>query len=363
MCANTFFLRLEGPLQSWGDQQSRFVVRRTSEAPTKSGVFGLLCAALGIERRRCAEGWLDRLGSLRMGVRIDRPGVRWWDYQTVGAGSRLRTADSTGKEGPLLSRREYLCDASFLVALQGESTLVAELERALREPCWVPYLGRKSCPPSSPILERPATDHPDVISALASVPWRPRLKGDLPPELLTCLLDWHPSDGLPRAPTGERVSYDVPVSFEPPVHRPRFVVRRELKVAPTGGVSIAKEPGQSATTAPPRPRADYANGRFRQRRKERLQTDRELCVLCKSPAGTVQHITYRRAGGDELLDDLRSMCRLCHDAATMVEYGHGMGIDRINPEDPKWRGKILAKRAEIVSFRSVENRRRRLSEG
>ncbi|MGH9433413.1 MAG: CRISPR-associated protein Cas5, partial [Terriglobia bacterium] len=44
MSANTLFLRLEGPLQSWGDQQSKFVIRRTAEAPTKSGVIGMLCA-------------------------------------------------------------------------------------------------------------------------------------------------------------------------------------------------------------------------------------------------------------------------------------------------------------------------------
>ena len=45
----------------------------------------------------------------------------------------------------------------------------------------------------------------------------------------------------------------------------------------------------------------------------------------------------------------------------MIEYGENMGIDRINPEDPRWRDRILAKRAEIVRFRSIETRRRMLS--
>ena len=87
----------------------------------------------------------------------------------------------------------------------------------------------------------------------------------------------------------------------------------------------------------------------------------DLCILCKSPATTVQHITYRRAGGNETPDDLRSLCRLCHDAVTMIEYGAGMGLDRINPEEKKWREQIIEKRSEIIRFRSIETRRRHLS--
>ena len=90
MSANTLFLRLEGPLQAWGDQESKFVIRRTAEAPTKSGVIGMLCAALGVSRSKASDGWLPKLCALRMGVRLDRPGVRWWDYHTVGAGMRMR---------------------------------------------------------------------------------------------------------------------------------------------------------------------------------------------------------------------------------------------------------------------------------
>ena len=89
--ANTLLLRLEGPLQAWGDT-SKFVIRRTMEAPTKSGVLGLLCCAMGLSREKAREG-LPELNGLAMGVRIDRPGTRWWDYQTVGAGIGLTTAD------------------------------------------------------------------------------------------------------------------------------------------------------------------------------------------------------------------------------------------------------------------------------
>ena len=399
MSVNTMFLRLEGPLQSWGDQQSKFVIRRTAAAPTKSGVMGILCAALGVPRADAPNGWLPRLCALRMGVRMDLPGVRWWDYHTVGARLPMRTAEGRCKPGAMLTRREYLCDASFLVALQGEPDLIAELQAALTQPAWTLYLGRKSCPPSRPVLEKPSTgEFTSLLEALQSHPWRPRFREDTSPPYLDCLLDWQPpplraegdavepplraagdavepplraaSAGLKPgstdgptaqadAPDEALIWYDVPRTFDPPSHEPRFVLRARLEVGTKDGVQIG-EATQTRTSSPPRPRADYANSEYRERRRERLSADHHLCVFCKSPADTVQHITYRRAGGGELKDDLRSLCRLCHDAVTMIEYGLGMGLDRINPEDPRWGGLIRKKREEIIKFRSLETRRRHL---
>jgi len=363
MSANTLFLRLEGPLQAWGDQESKFVIRRTAEAPTKSGVIGMLCAALGVSRPQAPGEWLPKLSDLHMGVRIDRPGVRWWDYHTVGARMQMRIAEGEGKTKPgaMLTRREYLCDASFLVALQGEPALIAELETAMGNPRWTLYLGRKSCPPSRPLLEHTSDAFPDLLSALTSVPWRRRLEEDLPPQTVNCLLDWEPTSEQPEAPDDALVWYDVPLTFEPPAHRPRFVVRRQFAVGADGEVRIAERPAQNPTPRPPRPHADYRNTEYRNARAARLNADHGLCVFCKSPATTVQHTTYRRAGGGESPDDLRSLCRLCHDAVTTIEYGLGMGMDRINPEEPRWREKIIRKRKEIIEFRSLETRRRRLA--
>lgn len=363
MSVNTLFLRLEGPLQSWGDQQSKFVIRRTAEAPTKSGVIGMLCAALGVSRSEAAEEWLPKLGALRMGVRIDAPGVRWWDYHTVGAGMQMRIAEGEGKTKPgaMLTRREYLCDASFLVALQGDPSLIAELEAAMKAPKWTLYLGRKSCLPSRPICEHPAGDFPDLLSALKSIPWRPRLKKDSPPQTVECLLDWKPTPEQTDAPDDALIWYDVPITFEQPSHNPRFIIRNALSVGENGGVGMADKPAQNETLHPPRTRAKYDNTEYKDRRRERLDHDHHLCVFCKSPATTVQHITYRRAGGREDRDDLRSLCRLCHDAVTMIEYSLGMGMDRINPEEPCWRDQIIQKQEEIIQFRSLETRRRKLN--
>jgi len=360
MDGNTLFLRLEGPMQSWGVQESKFVVRRTAEAPTKSGVIGMLSAAMGISRFDVKQ-WLP-FTKLKMGVRIDRPGIRWWDYHTVGAKMKMRTAEGKSKEGAMLTRREYLCDASFLVALQGDAGLIGELECAVRNPKWVLYLGRKCCPPSRPIAELGHTIgyFDNLNTALRSIAWQPRLDMAECRDSIDCLLDWQPSADQPEAPPDAFIWYDVPDSFEPPSHHPRFVIRKSLSVGKDGDICVGT-PLQKNTPNPLRPRADYTNSQYRERREERLQLDHRLCVFCKSPATTVQHITYRHAGGDETVDDLRSLCRLCHDAVTMIEYGLGMGLDRINPEDRYWRNRIIQKRNKIIEFRSLETRRRRFA--
>jgi len=367
MSANTVFLRLEGLLQAWGDT-SKFVIRRTMEAPTKSGVLGLVCCAMGLSRRKASER-LSELNGLALGVRIDRPGMRWWDWHTVGAGIGILTADGKIKKTQktrecetLVTRREYLADASFLVALQGKPSLVEEIADALQFPRWPIFLGRKSCPPSRPILTKPrkgeSWSNPgqweNLDAALGAVPWYPRTEAERTKgyKILDCLVEWR-AEGDEDAPREAEVWYDTPFSFDPPVHHPRLVLHRQVRVSVADAI-------QSPVPPPPRPRADYTNSEYRAKRAERLEADASLCVFCKAPATTVQHVTYRRAGGGETLDDLRSLCRLCHDAVTMIEYGLGMGLDRIDPTDPRWRDDILRTRREILEWRNEEHRRRAL---
>jgi len=211
-------------------------------------------------------------------------------------------------------------------------------------------------------LETAPADFPNLITALSGVPWQPRLKENMheAPHSLACLLDWLPSAEQTEAPDDALICYDVPLTFDPPAHGPRFVIRMQLQMGDNGAVGIGTESTQRYAPRPLRPRANYRNTEYRNARAERLEDDHHLCVFCKSLATTVQHITYRRAGGKETHDDLRALCRLCHDAITMLEYGAGMGLDRINPEDPLYRDQIIAKRAEIIQFRSLEMRRRRL---
>ncbi|MES0835892.1 type I-E CRISPR-associated protein Cas5/CasD [Nocardiopsis tropica] len=203
-------LVLAGPLQAWGSA-SRFARRGTENAPTKSGIVGLLAAALG--RDRTAD--LSDLAALRFGVRVDQPGVRVRDYQTA---KHL----VTGVSMPV-SERFYLSDAVFVAAVEGDPELVADLYRAVREPVYLPYLGRRSCPPARPVDLGPPVDG-TVEDVLERTPWQAscwfqqqrRWKGEELVELST-LVDAAP--GQTRADTLR----DLPLSFNP-LHR-RYALR------------------------------------------------------------------------------------------------------------------------------------------
>ena len=55
----TLLLRLSAPLQSWGSG-SVYDNRETDDMPTKSGVTGILAAALGRKRGESLEDLLER---------------------------------------------------------------------------------------------------------------------------------------------------------------------------------------------------------------------------------------------------------------------------------------------------------------
>ena len=73
----TLLLRLAAPLQAWG-ADSKFETRKTNREPTKSGVIGLLAAALGL-RRDESEG-LARLPGQQCGTASvwSGKGSYWW---------------------------------------------------------------------------------------------------------------------------------------------------------------------------------------------------------------------------------------------------------------------------------------------
>jgi len=143
----TVLLRLEGPFQAWSSQ-GRFGIRDTEREPTKSGVLGLVGAALGMPRED--EDTLAELGALKMAVRIDRAGALLHDYHTAGGG-RFRGEQYTvyGSSDCVPSHRYYLTDASFVVGLEGEDTLIDRIGAALLAPHWPLFLGRRSCVPTS----------------------------------------------------------------------------------------------------------------------------------------------------------------------------------------------------------------------
>jgi CRISPR system Cascade subunit CasD len=139
----TVLLRLEGPLQSWGIG-SRYDIRTTRPEPTKSGVVGLVAAALG----RSREDDVSDLAEMRFGVRSDRPGETVRDYHTALG---IVNAQANKRDRSVISQRYYLADACFLAGLEGERALAEKIHTALERPAVVLALGRRSCPPSAPI--------------------------------------------------------------------------------------------------------------------------------------------------------------------------------------------------------------------
>jgi len=191
----TLLLRLVGPMQSWGTT-SRFDQRDTGKEPSKSGVVGLLAAALGIDR----ENWtdLEPLTHLSMGVRHDRPGIPKRDFQTAGCAvtdSIIRADGTQAKDGGVVSQRDYLADAAFLVALEGhDRALLEKAHTKLKNPAWPLALGRKSYLPSEPIwIENGVQDAP-LRDVLARCPWIASLrKWEEPPARL--LVSFESEDG------------------------------------------------------------------------------------------------------------------------------------------------------------------------
>lgn len=152
----TLTLNLEGPLQSWGSS-SRFNVRTTESCPTKSGVIGLLAAAQG----RSREQDISDLASLRFAVRIDTPGTVLRDFQT-------QKNWQTNRSLPLTSRY-YLEDARFTAILEGPDGILEGLSAALKNPAFPLFLGRRSCPSSTPIMGELTSE--SLEERLQTAPW------------------------------------------------------------------------------------------------------------------------------------------------------------------------------------------------
>lgn len=143
-------LTLSAPMQSWG-VDSKWDHRETSLMPTKSAIVGLLGCCLGYPRGDERLNELD--DQLHLAVRADRPGRIMTDFHTVqGTDGVILNAAGKNRGETIITPRQYLQGAVFTVFLWGDEEALTRCERALRHPKWAPYLGRKSCVPSVPLL-------------------------------------------------------------------------------------------------------------------------------------------------------------------------------------------------------------------
>lgn len=191
---STLLLRLAGPMQSWGTD-SKFDVRRTEREPSKSGVIGLVAAALGIQRQDTES--LKKLAGLRFGVRVDREGAMIQDFHTA----------RPEKGSAYVTYRYYLADAVFVAGLESDDAeLLNQIAKAVQVPVFPLYLGRRSCPPTG-----------RVFLGISEKPLKDALLESAPSTFTRLVMDAEQNE-----PGG--LAHDVPVSFDP--SRREYAFRR-----------------------------------------------------------------------------------------------------------------------------------------
>lgn len=224
-------LLLDAPLQSWGFA-SRFQRRTTGLHPTKSGVIGMISAAMGLAKDSQKESEiLPQLLRLPMTSIVipghkqstwqdnaeDLPLRRMEDFHTV---QHTRRASGTINRDAVITRRQYLLDARFGVILEGNSVLLKQVASALLDPQWGVWFGRKNCIPAAPIYRGLFTTQNEALRLLID---------DVPLEYLAVVTE------VDRFDEGTDSIPDQPISFgddksSGPDTR-RFAIRR-VKIQP-----------------------------------------------------------------------------------------------------------------------------------
>ena len=172
-------MRLYGAMAAWGDVAvGEF--RPSHPHPTRSAVLGLIAGALGI-RRDQEQALLDLDRSCRLAIRLDADGEVLRDFHTAQVPPSQRKVVhrtrqdelNAAKLNTILSSRDYRCDSAASVALSLCSNTppysLQQIAEALRQPHFVPYLGRKACPLALP-LDPQLCEAPSIDEAFSNYP-------------------------------------------------------------------------------------------------------------------------------------------------------------------------------------------------
>lgn len=155
-------IKLTAPLQSYGDEAT-FYRRTSTNHPSKSSIIGMISAALGYKRD---DPRIVDLNELDFGVRVDQTGKYLNEFQVA--------YDRKKKKNNLIFR-DFIQDAVYLVAIgSSNEELIEKIEKALKNPVYSLYLGRKSNPPAGP-LKMQKQDVDSVLECLKKAEWQAAL--------------------------------------------------------------------------------------------------------------------------------------------------------------------------------------------
>jgi CRISPR system Cascade subunit CasD len=189
--SNSFLaFQIDAPMQSWG-VASRYQHRESESFPTKSGITGILAAALGIDKHAPDEdAAIAPLADLKMTVlhapkQPKRSAQRLSDFHTIGGGwvddwkadkndlrAKMHTPKKAGDGSPfgtVITHRTYLTDTRFIVLLEGETSLLEQSAAALENPKWGVWFGRKCCIPAAPLLPTLAPSQEEALQKISNL--------------------------------------------------------------------------------------------------------------------------------------------------------------------------------------------------
>lgn len=161
MSTKYLLLWFEAPLQSWG-YDSKFASRQTNDFPTKSGIYGIYLSALGLKGEQ--KEILKELSDFNQTIFAfskDSSTPTLVDYHMVGSGynkkdkwqeylipKTLKGESTKNTEGSIITYRYYLQNAYFAVIQELNEDLCNRITKALLNPTFDIYLGRKNCVPT-----------------------------------------------------------------------------------------------------------------------------------------------------------------------------------------------------------------------
>lgn len=144
----TLILKTEG-MSAYG-LQTFDVHRKVNHFPTRSGIVGLLGAAIGITRDRHKE-LVVLSQQIKVAVQVNDCGEKMVDYHTVQDFRSPHGKIQKNQTKP--TYREYWCDSEHTFAITGAHDVIDRLAGGVKSPSFTLFQGRKCCPLTRPLFE------------------------------------------------------------------------------------------------------------------------------------------------------------------------------------------------------------------